>query len=122
GAMYSGGQGQSAGVPKVIFYRYRNWGAKGAGFVPETAVNACINALTPFGYTLSSDPYVLACVQCVSNSGYWLNPLARNNDILPEAGGFFRHRVRFFSPEGALLPLSRQRLVCSAPRSLCCGR
>jgi len=111
GPTYSGGSGQSDGLSNGSFYRYRNWGANGAGIVPETAVNACINALTPFGYTLSTDPYVLACVQCVSNSGYWLNPLARNNDILPEAGVFSGNWLRFYPPKWTLLSLAYKRLV-----------
>src|SRR5262249_12049210 len=61
GPTYSGGSGQSDSLSNGNFYRYRNWGANGAGVLAETAVNACINALSPFGHGLSTDPYVVAC-------------------------------------------------------------
>jgi len=111
GPTYSGGSGQSDGLSNGNFYRYRNWGANGSGIVPETSVTACINALTPFGHTLSTDPYVLACITCVTSNGYWLNPLASDSDILPEAGVFSGNWLRFYPPKWTLLSLAYKRLV-----------
>ncbi len=111
GPTYSGGSGQSDGLSNGSFYRYRNWGANGAGIVPELATTACLNALTPFGITLATDPNVVACTNCVNSSGYWLNPFAPKNDIAPEAGVFSGNWLRFYPPKWTSLSLAYKRLV-----------
>ena len=111
GPTYSGGSGQSDSLSNASFYRYRNWGANGAGVLAESAVTACINALSPFGHGLATDPYVLACANCANTSGYWLNPLASDNDIAPEAGVFSGNWLRFHPPKWTLLSLAYKRLV-----------
>src|SRR5262249_15173511 len=43
--------------------------------------------------------------------GYWLNPLAPNNDILPEAAVFSGNWLRFYPPKWTILSLAYKRLV-----------
>jgi len=103
GPTYSGGSGQSDGLSNSSYYRYRNWGANGAGVVTETLVTACLNAAG-----IINQP---ACLACVSSNGYWLNPTSANNNISPAAGVFSGNWLRFYPPKWTLLSLGYKRLV-----------
>jgi type IV pilus assembly protein PilY1 len=112
---YSGGGGVSDGFASGSYYRYQNWPANGGG-VAEDANTACTTALTAVGNVCSgsscnSAANIAACVSCVQNSGYFLNPFVNNNDVSPAAGVFSGNWLNFNPPKWALLHLAYKRLV-----------
>ncbi len=103
GPTYSGGSGQSDGLSNTSYYQYGNWGVNGSGIVSQTLAAACVAS--------GGGSQQAACQACVNSKGYWLNPLAANNDRSTSAGVFSGNFLRFYPPKWTMLSLAYKRMV-----------